>query len=78
MRKLCRSGLAFGMSMLVSLSVCDLGRADDGKAGNDSKTATVKPVSESKPEMGGAALSRHLPAFHARRHGGNRSLRPAG
>src|ERR1700751_6389508 len=52
MCKLWRSGLAFGLSMLVSLSVCDLGRADDGKAGNDSKPATVKPASESKPEAG--------------------------
>ena len=52
MCKLWRSGLAFGLSMLVSLSFCDLGRADDGKAGNDSKTATVKPAPESKPEAG--------------------------
>jgi hypothetical protein len=37
--------------MLVSLSVCDIGRADDTKVGNDSKPATVKPA-ESKPETG--------------------------
>jgi len=52
MRKWVRSGLAFGLSMLVSLSVCDLGRADDGKAGNDSKPAAPKPAAESKPEAG--------------------------
>ena len=52
MRKWVRSGMAFGLSMLVSLSVCDLGRADDGKAGNDSKPAAPKPAADSKPEGG--------------------------
>ena len=52
MRKWVNRGLSLGLSVLVSLSVCDLGRADDGKAGNDSKPAMVKPVSESKPEAG--------------------------
>jgi hypothetical protein len=51
MRKWVRSGLALGLSMLVSLSVCDIGHADDTKVGNDSKPATVKPA-ESKPETG--------------------------
>jgi len=45
MRKWVRSGLAFGLSMLVSLSVCDVGRADDTKAGNDSKPAAAKASS---------------------------------
>jgi len=52
MRKWVRSGLAFGLSVLVSLSVCDVGRADDTKAGNDSKPAAVKAAPESKPETG--------------------------
>jgi hypothetical protein len=51
MRKWVRSGLAFGLSVLVSLSVCDLGRADDIKAGNDSKPPVTK-VAENKPEAG--------------------------
>jgi hypothetical protein len=51
MRKWVRSGLAFGLSMLVSLSVCDLGRADDTKAGNDSKPSVTK-AAENKPEAG--------------------------
>src|SRR5258708_4228586 len=52
MRKWVRSGLAFGLSMLVSLGVCDIGRADDTKAGNDSKPATAKAAAENKPEAG--------------------------
>ncbi len=52
MRKWVRSGLAFGLSMLVSLSVCDVGRADDTKAGNDSKPAAAKAAAENKPETG--------------------------
>src|SRR6266481_4571391 len=52
MRKWVRSGLAFGLSMMVSLSVCDLGRADDTKTGNDSKPAAAKATVESKPEAG--------------------------
>lgn len=51
MRKWTNCGLAFGLSLLVSLSVCDFGRADETKTGNDSKPAAVKPV-ESKPEAG--------------------------
>jgi len=51
MRKRVKSGLAFGLSMLVSLSVCDLGRADDAKAPNDSKPSVTKPA-ENKPEAG--------------------------
>jgi hypothetical protein len=51
MRKWVKSGLAFGLSMLVSLSVCDLGRADDAKARNDSKPSVTKPA-ENKPEAG--------------------------
>ncbi|HXC48768.1 MAG TPA: outer membrane beta-barrel protein [Candidatus Sulfotelmatobacter sp.] len=39
------------MSTLVSLSVCDVGRADDTKAGNDSKPSVTKPA-ENKPEAG--------------------------
>src|SRR6266849_4732712 len=52
MRKWVKSGLAFGLSMLVSLSVCDVGRADDTKAGNDSKPSAMKAAPESKPEGG--------------------------
>src|SRR5258708_31802472 len=52
MRKWVRSGLAFGLSMMVSLGVCDIGRADDTKAGNDSKLATAKTTVENKPEAG--------------------------
>jgi len=52
MRKWVKSGLAFGLSMLVSLSVCDVGRADDTKTGNDSKPSAVKAAPESKPEGG--------------------------
>src|SRR3984957_1659997 len=44
-------GLAFGLSMLVSLAVCDMGRADDTKAGNDSKPAGTK-AAENKAEAG--------------------------
>ncbi|HET6931855.1 MAG TPA: outer membrane beta-barrel protein [Candidatus Acidoferrum sp.] len=51
MRKSVRGGLAFALSMLVSLSVCEMGRADDAKTGNDSKPAVSKPA-ESKPEAG--------------------------
>src|SRR3984957_21133025 len=51
MRKWMRSGLAFGLSMLVSLAVCDMGRADDTKAGNDSKPAVTK-AAENKAEAG--------------------------
>jgi hypothetical protein len=51
MRKWVRSGLAFGLSMLVSLSVCDVGRGDDTKAGNDSKSAVTK-AAENRPEAG--------------------------
>src|SRR5437879_7817877 len=51
MRKWINRGLSFALSILVSLSVCDAGRADDDKTGNDSKPATVKPA-ESKPERG--------------------------
>ena len=52
MRKWMNRVLSFGLSAMVSLSVCDLGYADDGKAVSDSKPAAVKPVSESKPEAG--------------------------
>src|SRR5258707_9588059 len=52
MRKWVRSGLAFGLSMMVSLGVCDIGHADDTKAGNDSKLATAKATVENKPEAG--------------------------
>jgi len=52
MRKWVRSGLAFGLSMMVSLSVCDLGRADDTKAGNDSKPSAPKAVTANKAETG--------------------------
>jgi hypothetical protein len=52
MRKWVRSGLAFGLSMMVSLSVCDLGRADDTKAGNDSKPSAPKAVTGNKAETG--------------------------
>jgi hypothetical protein len=52
MRKWVNRGLASGLSVLVSLSVCDIGRADDTKAGNDSKPATVKAAPEGKPEAG--------------------------
>jgi len=52
MRKWMNRVLSFGLSTMVSLSVCDLGYADDGKAVSDSKPAAVKPVSESKPEAG--------------------------
>src|SRR5258708_6383291 len=52
MRKWVNRGLAFGMSMLVSLSVCDVGRADDTKTGNDSKPASAKAAAEKKPETG--------------------------
>jgi Putative beta-barrel porin-2, OmpL-like. bbp2 len=52
MRKWVRSGLAVGLSMMVSLSVCDLGRADDTKKGNDSKPATAKAANETKPGAG--------------------------
>src|SRR5260221_13510194 len=52
MRKWVRSGLAFGLSMLVGLGVCDIGRADDTKAGNDSKPAAAKAAAENKPETG--------------------------
>jgi Putative beta-barrel porin-2, OmpL-like. bbp2 len=52
MRKWVNRGLAFGLSVLVSLSVCDVGRADDTKAGNDSKPAAAKAARESKPEAG--------------------------
>jgi hypothetical protein len=38
--------------MLVNLSVCDLGRADDSKSGTDSKPAAAKAATESKPEAG--------------------------
>ena len=51
MRKWVIRGLAFGLTLLVSLSVCDFGCADDTKTGNDSKPAAVKPA-ESKPEAG--------------------------
>src|SRR5580698_2323409 len=51
MRKWVNRGLAVGLSMLVSLSVCDVGRADDTKAGNDSKPSATKPA-ENKPEAG--------------------------
>jgi hypothetical protein len=51
MRKWVKSGLALGLSMLVSLSVCDLGRADDTKSGNDSKPSVTK-AAENKPEAG--------------------------
>src|SRR6202035_180259 len=51
MRKWVNRGLAVGLSMLVSLSVCDLGRADDAKAGNDSKPSVPKPA-ENKTEGG--------------------------
>jgi hypothetical protein len=51
MRKWVRSGLAFGMSTLVSLSVCDAGRADDIKAGNDSKPPVTKSAAN-RPEAG--------------------------
>ena len=44
--------MAVGLSMLVSLSVCDLGCADDTKPGNDSKPAAAKTSAESKPEGG--------------------------
>jgi hypothetical protein len=37
--------------MLVSLSVCDVGRGDDTKAGNDSKSAVTK-AAENRPEAG--------------------------
>src|SRR5580692_510641 len=52
MRKWVNRGLAFGLSVLVSLSVCEVGRADDTKAGNDSKPAAGKAATESKPETG--------------------------
>src|SRR6266436_1710901 len=52
MRKWVRSGLAFGLSMMVSLSVCDLGRADDTKAGNDSKPSAPKAVTANNVETG--------------------------
>ena len=52
MRKWVRSGLAFGLSMMVSLGVCDIGRADDTTAGNDSKPAAAKAAAENKPETG--------------------------
>src|SRR5258708_18138186 len=52
MRKWVNRGLALGMSMLVSLSVCDVGRADDTKTGNDSKPPAAKAAVESKPETG--------------------------
>src|SRR6266481_6110475 len=52
MRKWVRSGLAFGLSMMVSLSVCDLGRADDTKPGNDSKPSAPKAATENKAETG--------------------------
>jgi hypothetical protein len=52
MRNWVNRGLAFGLSVLVSLSVCDVGRADDTKAGNDSKPAAAKAARESKPEAG--------------------------
>ena len=51
MRKWVDRGLAFGLSMFVSLSVCDVGRADDTKAGNDSKPSVAK-AAENKPEAG--------------------------
>jgi hypothetical protein len=51
MRKWVNRGLAVGLSMLVSLSACDVGRADDTKAGNDSKPSATKPA-ENKPEAG--------------------------
>ncbi|HWY08480.1 MAG TPA: outer membrane beta-barrel protein [Candidatus Acidoferrales bacterium] len=51
MRKWVNRGLAVGLSMLVSLSVCDVGRADDGKPGNDSKPSVTK-AAENKPEAG--------------------------
>src|SRR6202035_4289851 len=51
MRKWVNRGLAVGLSMLVSLSVCDLGRRDESKAGNDSKPSVPKPA-ENKTEGG--------------------------
>jgi hypothetical protein len=51
MRKWFRSGLAFGLSTLVSLSVCDLGRGDDTKTGKDSKQPAAK-AADTKPEGG--------------------------
>ena len=51
MRKWLRSGLTFGLSMLVSLSVCDLGRADDTKTGKDSKALAAK-AADNKPDAG--------------------------
>jgi len=50
MRKWVNRGLAVGLSMLVSLSVCDVGRADDTKTGNDSKP--VPKAAENKTEGG--------------------------
>ena len=52
MSKWVSGGLAVGLSMLVSLGVCDIGRADDTKAGNDSKAAAAKSATEGKPETG--------------------------
>src|SRR5579864_8983882 len=52
MRKGLNRGLAFGLSVLVSLSACDVVRADDTKAGNDSKPVAVKAAPASKPEAG--------------------------
>ena len=52
MRKWVNGGLAVGLSVLVNLSACDIGRADDTKAGIDSKPAVVKAAPESKPETG--------------------------
>src|SRR5260221_7591006 len=51
MRKWVNRGLSLGLSMLVSSSVCDVGRADDSKAGSDSNPAVTKPI-ENKPEAG--------------------------
>jgi len=51
MRKWVNRGLAVGLSMLVSLSVCDVGRADDTKTGNDSKPSVPK-AAENKTEGG--------------------------